>query len=330
MPRQARIDAPGLLQHVIARGNEKRDIFLDDQDRKLFVRRFSALLEETGTECFAWALINNHFHLLLRNHDCKLSIFMRRLLTSYVVNFNQRYDRSGHLFQNRYKSIVCDADSYLLELIRYIHLNPLRAGLVTDIDALDRYPWCGHAVLMGNHSLPGQIIADVLLLFGQQESTARRHYRQFVMQGVALGRRPELVGAARKRKQSEDTSRCEDDEQDDRILGNDSFADTVQKQYLTDAITLHTALPEIHTAICNLLHLDPDDLYRRSRGGLSSIARSLFCYTATRLANSSGAEVQQYLSLSSAGVSQAVRRGERIFREQPQLRTELEQSLDNG
>ena len=136
MPRKARLDIPGLLQHVIVRGIERRKIFLDDDDRSLFLNRFSSLLEETETECFAWALIPNHFHLLIKCNKIKLSSFMRRLLTGYAINFNHRHNRAGYLFQNRYKSIVCDIDSYLYELVRYIHLNPIRARIVPDISSL--------------------------------------------------------------------------------------------------------------------------------------------------------------------------------------------------
>ncbi|MFZ3208558.1 MAG: transposase, partial [Geobacteraceae bacterium] len=108
MPRHARLDIPGLLQHVIVRGIERRDIFLDDQDRQSFIDRFSTLLHKTNTECLAWALMTNHFHLLLCPRQVKLAIFMRRLLTGHAVTFNQRHRRAGHLFQNRYKSIVCE------------------------------------------------------------------------------------------------------------------------------------------------------------------------------------------------------------------------------
>ena len=91
------------------------------------------------------------FHLLLRTVLTPLSKVMRRLMTGYAVTFNQRHRRAGHLFQNRYKSVVCEEDPYLLELIRYIHLNPLRAKLVEDLKALDKYPWTGHSVLLGNN-----------------------------------------------------------------------------------------------------------------------------------------------------------------------------------
>jgi len=167
MPRQPRLDAPGVLQHVMARGIERRKIFWDDKDRSSFLERLAMIFEETQTQCYAWALIPNHFHLLLRTSlsasadasRCRagptsLSTVMRRLMTGYAVTFNIRHRRSGHLFQNRYKSVVCEEDPYLLELIRYIHLNPLRAGLVEDLNALDKYPWTGHSTILGRCKNP--------------------------------------------------------------------------------------------------------------------------------------------------------------------------------
>ncbi|MFZ3045196.1 MAG: transposase [Desulfatirhabdiaceae bacterium] len=154
MPRQPRLDAPGILQHVMARGIERCQIFRNDDDRKDFLARFAQILEESQTQCYAWALIPNHFHFLVRTGLTPLSIVMRRLMTGYAVSFNRRHRRVGHLFQNRYKSVVCEENTYLLELIRYIHLNPLRAKLVSDMNALDVYPWTGHSTLMGNSKNP--------------------------------------------------------------------------------------------------------------------------------------------------------------------------------
>src|ERR1035437_564803 len=173
MPRLARLDIAGLLQHVIVRGIERRDIFNDDHDRQLFFDRFTILLSETGVRCYAWALLSNHFHLLLMPTSTTLSSFMRRLLTGYAVSFNRRNKRSGHLFQNRYKSIVCEEESYLLELVRYIHLNPLRAGMVRSMEELDLYPWSGHAALLGKQNLEGQKTQVVLERFGHKLTTAR-------------------------------------------------------------------------------------------------------------------------------------------------------------
>ena len=126
MPRQPRLDLPGLLHHVIARGVDRCEIFRDDADRQAFLTRLSALLVETDTDCFAWALLSNHFHLVLRPNRERLAALMRRLQTGHAVTFNRRHMRSGHLFQNRYKSIVCEEEEYLLELVRYVHLNPFR------------------------------------------------------------------------------------------------------------------------------------------------------------------------------------------------------------
>ena len=154
MPRQARLDAPGVLQHVMARGIERRKIFLDDQDNASFLERLALILEESQTQCYAWALIPNHFHILLRTGTTPLSTVMRRLMTGYAVTFNIRHRRSGHLFQNRYKSVVCEEDPYLLELTRYIHLNPLRAGLVEDLNTLDKYAWSGHSAILGRRKNP--------------------------------------------------------------------------------------------------------------------------------------------------------------------------------
>ena len=154
MPRQPRLDAPGLLQHVMARGIERRKLFRDDKDRKAFLERLANILEETQTQGYAWALIPNHFHLLLRIGRTPLGKVMRRLMTGYAVTFNKRHKRSGHLFQNRYKSVICEEDPCLLELIRYIHLNPLRANLVQDLKQLDKYPWSGHSAILGHRKNP--------------------------------------------------------------------------------------------------------------------------------------------------------------------------------
>ena len=121
MPRKSRIDAPGALHHIIARGIEKRIIFKDDFDRFDFLNNLGLILKETETTCYAWELIPNHFHLLLRSSVIPIATVMRRILTGHAVRFNKKHERHGHLFQNRYKSILCQEDKYLLELIRYIH-----------------------------------------------------------------------------------------------------------------------------------------------------------------------------------------------------------------
>lgn len=193
MPRLARLDAPGVLHHVMGRGIERKRIFTNDEDRSDFINRLDAIAEDGGMGIYAWSLMPNHFHLLCKTGKRPLSANMRRMLTGYVVNFNKRHKRYGHLFQNRYKSIVVQEDAYLKELVRYIHLNLLRAKIVKDMDELNHCPWSGHSALMGNIKRPWQSCDYVLAYFGKKRSQ-RKNYQHFVAEGIEKGRRPELVG----------------------------------------------------------------------------------------------------------------------------------------
>ena len=147
MPRQARLDAPGRLHHIMIRGIERKNIFRTNKDRADFLTRLSVLLPETQTACCAWAFMPNHAHFLLRSGPSGIASLMRKLLTGYAVSFNHRHHRHGQLFQNRYKSVVCEEEVYLKELIRYIHLNPIRAHLVSNPSELNRFPYSGHSAL---------------------------------------------------------------------------------------------------------------------------------------------------------------------------------------
>jgi len=233
MPRQARLDAPGTVHHVIIRGIEKRRIVDDDEDLEEFVKRMSSIAEDMQTGIYAWSLMTNHAHILLRSGQTGLSRYMRRLLTGYAGYYNRRHARHGHLFQNRYKSIVCDEDVYLQELVRYIHLNPLRARLVRDMDELDNYRWCGHRAVMGKMNIQSQDRDFVLSYFGRKEGAAKKAYREYVSEGVVLGRKPELVGGGLVRSLggwSEVKTLRKRGERllsDERILGCGDFVDRV-------------------------------------------------------------------------------------------------------
>jgi len=230
MPRLARLDAPGVLHHIIIRGIERRKIFRDNKDRDNLVERLEHLIPATNTACYAWAFLSNHAHFLFRSGDAGLSTLMRRLLTGYAVSFNRRYKRHGQLFQNRYKSIICQEDAYLKELVRYIHLNPLRARVVSDISGLNRYAYCGHSVLMGEREYTWQDTRYVLGYFGKKLNNARKSYFSHVKAGLEQGRRPELVGGGLirslggwdevKRIRLRGQDRLKGDE---RILGDSDF-----------------------------------------------------------------------------------------------------------
>jgi len=176
------------------RGIERRKIFDDDKDRENFIERLSILLPETKTQCCAWSFLSNHAHFLLRSGPAGIAALMRRLLTGYAVFYNRRHKRHGQLFQNRYKSIICQEDLYLRELVRYIHLNPLRANIVIDLKELGRYSYCGHSALTGKKSREWQDVEYVLGFFGRKVGEARKGYASYVKEGISLGRLPELVG----------------------------------------------------------------------------------------------------------------------------------------
>jgi putative transposase len=236
MPRQARLDAPGTLHHVMARGSEGKPIFADEEDREQFLHHVGELAQATQTRIAAWTLMDNHFHLLLYSGPQGLPKFMRRLLTGHAIRFNRKYRRHGHLFQDRYKSIVCEEDRYFLELVRYIHLNPLRAGRVKDMKELDRYPWSGHSVLVGRSMRGWQSKEEVLGWFGSQGSKAIRSYREFMEEGKGQGKREDLVGGGLIRSVGGWSrvlglrDRREDMAHDPRVLGGGDFVANVQKE----------------------------------------------------------------------------------------------------
>jgi REP element-mobilizing transposase RayT len=188
MPRGPRIDFPGAVHHVYARGIEKRDIFFDVFDRNQFLDRVGANLARWNVRCSAWTLMPNHFHLLVQSDKGCLASFMHCLLTGYSRYFNGRHKRVGHLFQNRYKSPIVANGGYFREVVRYIHLNPLRSGIVPSIDLLEEYPWTGHRRIVCGGTPEWQDTGLLRTEFGgsaRAESGWIRSYREFMEAGVS-------------------------------------------------------------------------------------------------------------------------------------------------
>lgn len=324
MPRQARIDATGAIHHVICRGLERREIFRDDGDREDFVSRLGAILTETSTRCFAWALIPNHFHLLLQTGTTPISTVMRRLLTGYGVTFNRRHNRHGHLFQNRYKSILCQEEPYLLELVRYIHLNPLRAGLVSSLEELERYRYCGHSRLLGKYQDAWQDTDAVLGRFGKRTTAARKGYAVFVAEGMEQTTRTDLIGGGLVRsaggwqKIASLRQAGVHLKSDERILGDSDFVEFVLRQAeercATEAAyrTSGLDLEGLALIVARVLGLAVKEVWASGKQPKRVQARSLFCFWAVRELGASTTELVALLSLSQPNVSRAVQRGERL------------------
>jgi len=324
MPRKGRIDAPGALHHIIVRGIERRNIFKDHSDRQSFIKRLSNIIKDTETPCYAWALMPNHLHLLLKTARTPIATTMRRLLTGHAVYFNRRHRRSGHLFQNRNKSILCQEDSYLLELVRYIHLNPLRAKQVSDRKKLERYPYCGHSVLLGHHPNDWQSVDEILKLFGATVSEARRNYHQFVNSGADQGRRPELVGGGLIRSiggwkafKAFDWTDAHF-KSDERILGDSDFVEKVlkktqeqrERQYQLEAAGYD--IDQVVERVAALLGIQCEQIWKKGKHPKTVQARSLLCYWAVRELGISATEFARRIGISQPAISQSVKRGETI------------------
>jgi REP element-mobilizing transposase RayT len=308
----------------MCRGIERRKIFSDNTDRNSFVERLGRLISETKTICYAWALLPNHFHLLLKTGNVPIATVMRRLLTGYAVTFNRRHRRTGHLFQNRYKSILCQEDPYLLELVRYIHLNPLRSDLVSSVKQLNVYKYCGHSFLLGRRKNYWQDTNLVLQLFGKRVSSARKYYLEFVEKGLALGRRPDLTGGGLIRsaggwKQLKAfRSLGIHIKSDERILGDSDFVESIleeQNERLEQRYRLQMQgydFDKVVELVVKLFQLKPEEVLSSSKQPQRVKARSLLCYWAVKELEIGGADIARRLKISQSAVSRAVARGERI------------------
>lgn len=181
MARPLRLEFPNAIYHVTARGNARTDIFLDDEDRELFLACLGDAVTRFGWLCHAYCLMGNHYHLMIETPEGNLSQGMRHLNGVYTQRFNRRHGRVGHVFQGRFKAIVVDRDSYLLQLCRYVVRNPIRAGLVKKIE---RYAWSSFPATMGLAVCPAWLATDwVLGQFAKTRAVARRRYAQFVAEG---------------------------------------------------------------------------------------------------------------------------------------------------
>jgi putative transposase len=322
MPRQPRLDAPGTLHHVIGRGISGVKILGNKKDREDFLERVADLVSNDALRVYAWAMMSTHFHLLARTGKRSLSDSMRKLLTGFAVNFNRRHRRYGHLFQNRYKSILCEDDPYLLELTRYIHLNPLRSGVVKSLKELRGYRWCGHSAIMRKVERTWQDTETVLAYFGKREKRAVEKYEDFVRKGIASGRRPELVGGglirslggwsqvlSLRRTGSKVFS-------DERILGSSEFVQDViseAEEQAKETLRLSSKLPDLASLakqIC--LGEEVDELVLRSGLRKRKVvkARKIFCQIAVKKMGYSGADVARFIGINTSAVNRLAVSGE--------------------
>lgn len=314
MPRQARLDIAGQLYHVISRGNERKEIFLKKEDYEDFVSRFKTALDKTGCKCLAWCLMPNHFHLLILRGKQPLAELMRRMMTGYAVSFNIRHRCAGHLFQNRYKAILCEEEEYLLELIAYIHLNPLRANLVRDFKELEKYKWCGHGILMGRQK--GEFLERdyVLSHFADKRGQAVQEYEVFVRDRRNRYKGGEYSGGGLARSLggfmnvSGLRGSGEKEMFDDRILGSGDFVESILKE-AGDLPELKVAREEIMRQVAGITGVKREEIIGGSQVRETVRARELYCYLAKERGKIRGVELMKELGLTGGAISKLIERG---------------------
>jgi REP element-mobilizing transposase RayT len=249
------MEFPGAFYHIIVRGNQRQDIFVEDQDRVEYLRRLKHYKKERGFILYAFVLMTNHVHLLIETRNNPISKIMQLINLTYTQYFNKKYGKVGHLFQGRYKSFLCDRDEYLLGLVRYIHLNPVRAKLVKEPQ---EYRWSSHHSYLTEAK--NLIDTDrVLRVFSERVSQARRGYRDFVHEAIGEGRNEEFYRAI-----------------DQQVLGSDKFLEKVESKIgKLDRPLRKPSLQQILRAVKEVTDIVDDDILSRGRSKEVIFARGV-------------------------------------------------------
>jgi REP element-mobilizing transposase RayT len=310
----------------MVRGINKSAIFKDDEDRSRFLDRLGENVVETQSSVYAWALMETHIHLLVRSGRLGISTLMRKLLTWYAQYYNRRHRRTGHLFENRYKSILCDEETYLLVLVRYIHLNPIRAKVVKTMNELDNYPWSGHRMIIAKDENPWMDRAHVLGQFARTKRKAIQEYRRFVQEGQGDGRNPMLTGGGLVRSQGGWSQvlalrrKGETEQSDERILGSGDFVDRVlqeAEEKLLRQMKLKrrgAGIQDIIQEECRKRKVSEEEVKKGSRRSRVSEARAVIAYRSKEELGISGAEIARYLGVNTSSINRTLARMDELHK----------------
>lgn len=286
--RRPRLHVPGGCYHVTLRGNHCQDIFFSEADRQLLEYYVATARERTGVRIHAYCWMTNHVHLLVQVGDLPLGKFMQRIGTCYARAVQARVPTTGHLFQNRYHALLVDVERYFVALLRYIHLNPVRADLATD--PAD-YRWSSHRAYLGAATEDWLATDFGLRLFATDPERARERYREFMLQGVGAPRDPQLTSAPRG---------------EPRVLGDESFLRTIRSRTIAPA--KGETLEAIVARTCSELGVTESELCSPSQ--LRRIARARGQVTARALAAQAAplSEIARYLNRSVSALARAAER----------------------
>ncbi len=312
MPRPPRIEFPGAFYHVFSRGNRKEIIFHEESDFRMFESILFQYAEECQVSLYAWCLMPNHYHLVIRTAQANLSLFMHRLLTRYAHLYNLRYELVGHVFQGRFKAILCDEESYFLELIRYVHLNPVRAKQSLVPNLVD-WKWSSHRYYVMNEApaLLRGAIQETMMRFGDSIINARENYLKF------LGEK--------------NTSDATDDLDTLRngILGTEEFKERVRSKVAPDVESPDPlkgirSAEELLSEVCGIFGRSLNELTAPDRNRLLCRMRTAFVYAGRRLYGLSAADLARSLKKDPSALSKMMYRMDNKGKDFPELRLLLD------
>src|ERR1039457_2686658 len=255
MARKPRIHFTSAVYHVILRGNAGDQIFFSEQDRYRLYLIFQYAVEKFGCRIHGFCLMRKHIHLVVQTGNIPLSRIMQNVSLRFTKWINYTQSRTGHLFQGRYKALLIDVDAYLLELVRYIHLNPVRAGIVATVD---EYPWSGHSAYLGKELLRWLTTDYVLFMLSPDAEQARKAYDSFVRDGIGEGKRSEFHSGT-----------CEG-----RILGSDSFTDEILSM-VDQKGEQEYSLSEVIAKVCAHFHVSEEMLKAAGKARPMTEARAV-------------------------------------------------------
>jgi putative transposase len=289
MARKPRIHYPGACYHVILRGNARQDIFLDDVDRYRFYLLVQEGIERFGFRVHAFCLMTNHLHLAIQVGEKPLSRIMQNLSARYTRWVNWRHNRIGHLFQGRYKAILINADSYLVQLTAYLHLNPVRAGMVA---RCEEYEWSSHRSYQGTNPIPWLTTEMVLAQFSKKPATAKRLFLEYAAERSSEGHRREFHGGGGV---------------DPRVFGEDSFVDDVLRKAGSQSekkLDIDTVLKVVES----VYRITPEELSKPGQDRWRSEARSMAAWGVSEMTSSTLTELAKITGRDITSLSSAMKR----------------------
>jgi REP element-mobilizing transposase RayT len=292
------------------------DIFRDNPDREVFLRFLGNALDKSEGKCYAWALMSNHYHLVVRTADRPLAHLMKPLNSKFAGYYNKRYHRRGYLFQDRFKSLASQDQGYIEEMIRYVHLNPVRAGVCKGLADLDKYKWTGHSVLLGNQKCAFQDVRTILLRFGKDTGNARLKYRYFIEEGLDNADKSAMDLIRRCTNSGQNASDPARWVIGDQIFVKRALENVKERQLqLARFAAEGWSLPQLSMMVAQKLGVAPELFLARTRSGLPSKGKKILAFLGNRQLDMSVAAIARFLSVSGSAVSRMIPQGELLARQ---------------